>query len=92
MKFIRKLLLTIITVFLIVVVAGYVLQTKLIFFPGKLDKEFQFNLKAGEEELFLETADGETINALFYQGNRQEVVLYFHGNAGGLKRVAICGK
>jgi fermentation-respiration switch protein FrsA (DUF1100 family) len=59
----------------------YFFQTKLIFYPGRLSADFKF--KQGEE-IFLNTADDEQINALFFRGERPEVILYFHGNAGDL--------
>ena len=41
-------------------------------------------MESGGEEVFLKTPDGETINGLFFRGTREEVILYFHGNAGDL--------
>jgi fermentation-respiration switch protein FrsA (DUF1100 family) len=61
---------------------GFAFQRNLIFFPGKLSKDFIFKKPA--EEIFLHTSDGERINALFYQNKKKEVILYFHGNAGDL--------
>ncbi len=63
---------------------GFSLQTKLIFYPGKLSEDFKFELGENGNEVFLQTKDGERINALFYQGNKDDVILYFHGNAGDL--------
>lgn len=60
------------------------LQTNLIFYPGKLPKDYRFDLRDNSEELFLNATDGEEINALFYPGSKKEVILYFHGNAGDL--------
>jgi pimeloyl-ACP methyl ester carboxylesterase len=60
----------------------YFFQTKLLFYPDKLKADFKF--KQGEE-IFLKTADDEQINALFFRGDRPEVILYFHGNAGDLR-------
>jgi uncharacterized protein len=62
----------------------YILQTRLIFFPVKLPKDFKFQLRDIGEEVFLTSADGEKVNALFYRGTGEDVVLYFHGNAGNL--------
>jgi len=62
----------------------YILQSRLIFFPGKLPRDFKFQLGDIGEEHFIKTSDGETINALFYRGTRDDVILYFHGNAGDL--------
>jgi pimeloyl-ACP methyl ester carboxylesterase len=61
------------------------LQSKIIFFPEKLPPDFSFHLAANEEEVFIETPDGERINGIWSKvPDRKGVVLYFHGNAGSL--------
>lgn len=84
MKFAKILACIIIALYIIVAIALYVLQTKLIFHPGKLSRDFKFKLGPEDDEVFLKTSDGEEINGLFYHGTRTEVILYFHGNAGDL--------
>ena len=73
-----------IIVYLTIVMIGGSFQKNLIFFPGKLSKDFKYELTERDEEIFLKTDDGEEINALFYRGGKAEIVLYFHGNAGDL--------
>lgn len=63
----------------------FVLQTRLIFYPGKLSREYKYKNIPPREEVFIKTADGETLNALFFPGqNKAKAILYFHGNAGDL--------
>jgi uncharacterized protein len=63
----------------------YFFQTRLIFYPGKLSKDYKFRTIPIREEVFLKTADGETINGLYFPGeDKSKVILYFHGNAGDL--------
>lgn len=63
----------------------FLFQSKLIFHPGKLAKDYKFRTVPLREEVFIETEDGETINGLFFPGdNKSRVILYFHGNAGDL--------
>lgn len=62
----------------------YFLQTRLIFYPKKLDKQYKFRLGDFDEEIYLRTKDDERIHALFFKGTRPDVILYFHGNAGDL--------
>ncbi|UII33120.1 alpha/beta hydrolase [Fulvivirga ulvae] len=64
--------------------AAFLSQEKLIFHPEKLPEDFRFDLREGAEEIFLNTSDNEKVNALFFPGSKNEVVLYFHGNAGSL--------
>lgn len=74
----------IIALYVLAVLLLYIFQRRLIFFPGKLPPGYNLKLKAHQEEVFLNTSDGERIHALFCRGNRPEVILYFHGNAGDL--------
>lgn len=71
-------------VFLVVVILLFVLQTRLLFHPGRLSADYKFKLGSGAEEVFLKTSDGETLNGLLYAQKAPEVILYFHGNAGDL--------
>lgn len=80
----KKLFFILLPAYLLLIMAAFLSQEKLIFHPEELPENFQFDLKEGEEELFITTADGEKINALFYPGKKDEVILYFHGNAGSL--------
>lgn len=84
MKVARVLAFIVIVIYFLVVITLFFLQTKLIFHPGKLARDFKFKIGEEDDEIFLKTSDGEEINSLFYQGTRHEVILYFHGNAGDL--------
>jgi uncharacterized protein len=57
------------------------MQAGMIFFPGKLEKEFRFERG---EEVYIPTPDNESINALYFNNSSDKVILYFHGNAGDL--------
>jgi uncharacterized protein len=62
------------------------LQSKMIFFPETLDAAYDFRLGENATEVFVETDDGERINALWFRAEASRgVVLYFHGNAGSLR-------
>lgn len=74
----------IIGIYLVCVVLLYFFQAQLIFHPGKLAANFAFESNGGGREVFIRTDDGETINGLFFKGPKQQVILYFHGNAGDL--------
>lgn len=75
---------TIVVIYVVVVILLYTLQTKLIFYPGKLSEGHKFKADAGAEEIILETADHERISCLFFPNKSRDVILYFHGNAGDL--------
>lgn len=74
----------IVVLYFVVIVLLFVYQARLIFYPGKLPRNFIFRLNDKDKEVFLETSDHEEIHALYYEGSRPEVILYFHGNAGDL--------
>jgi fermentation-respiration switch protein FrsA (DUF1100 family) len=84
MNVLKLAALSIIFLYALVVLLFYLFQTKLIFYPGKLSKDFKFKIGPLDEEVFLRTSDNEEVNGLFFRGTRPEVILYFHGNAGDL--------
>ena len=62
------------------------LQNKIIFFPEVLPSEFQFEFHEDFEEIFYETKDGISINALHFKAKSSKgIVFYSHGNAGSLR-------
>lgn len=84
-KFLIKTL-KIITV-VIVLACGllYSCQEKLIFFPEKLDKNYQFKFEQTFEEKNIPTPEGIKLNGLLFRADTSKgVILYLHGNAGSL--------
>jgi fermentation-respiration switch protein FrsA (DUF1100 family) len=76
-------------VFLLVCFGGYMYfkQEKFIFPGGELASDYKFEFSTPFEELFIETKDSETLNALHFKvSNPKGVLLYFHGNTGTLAR------
>lgn len=67
-----------------ILIAAYIFQERLLFFPSKLPADYEFNTGPDDAELFLETKDGERINALHINRSAKRAILYFHGNAGVL--------
>lgn len=62
------------------------LQSKLIFFPEVLPASHVFSLAPNEEEVFIDTADGERISGIWSHVDESKgLILYFHGNAGSLQ-------
>jgi len=65
------------------------LQKQIVFHPKVLTKDYVFKFDAPFEELFLETADSITLNALYFKTEKESskgVILYFHGNSDNLQR------
>lgn len=74
----------VIIIYLLALTLLYLLQTKLIFYPGRLAPDYKFKLNGYAEEVVLNTSDGERISGLFFRNKARDVILYFHGNAGDL--------
>ncbi len=83
----KKIILTVVTLYLLVLVGLYFFQEKLIFQSKKLNKNFAYTFNKEFEEINLTTEDNASINALHFKvKNPKGIILYFHGNRGSLER------
>jgi len=68
----------------------YFLQEKILFLPTTLAQDYQYEFRYPFEELFFNTSENVSINAIHFKNeNPKGVILYFHGNAGDLSRWGI---
>ena len=81
-----KTLLSLAAFYLICLAILTLFQRKFIYFPYKLDKEFEFPRYASQlEEVFITCENGNIINGLYAPGKDTfPTVLIFHGNAGNI--------
>ena len=81
-----KTLLSLAAFYLIFLVILTLFQRKFIYFPYKLDKEFEFPQYVSPlEEVFITCENGNTINGLYAPGKEDyPTILIFHGNAGNI--------
>lgn len=87
-KLFKRLLLIVLSGYLIVCGLLYFYQESLLFFPEKLDQDFQFEFKNEFIERDIMTSTGHSINTLLFpKENAKGVILYLHGNGGSLKSV-----
>ena len=63
----------------------FLFQEKLIFFPQKLDKNYQFSFNQSFEEITIKTKDQKKLNGLLFKSDCSKgLIFYLHGNAGSL--------
>jgi len=63
---------------------AYLFQEKLIFFPEKLSRDYQFRFSTAFKEWQVKTSDGITLHGLLFaaSGKSKGLIFYLHGNAG----------
>ena len=84
-KGLLRILKIIIGIYIVLCGLLYFYQEKLIFFPQKLDKNYQFQFGQKFEELNIKTTDGKILNGLLFKvENSKGLIFYLHGNAGSL--------
>ncbi|HNF48833.1 MAG TPA: alpha/beta fold hydrolase [Chitinophagales bacterium] len=63
----------------------YILQERLIFFPEKLAKNYNFDFKQSFQEINIKTKDSNLLNGLLFTTDCPNgLIFYLHGNAGNL--------
>lgn len=86
----KKIMIIIVSLYVIIGAALYFLQAKMIFMPNPLPQDYSYSFPGNFEEINLESKDGAVLNALHFKvENPKGVILYFHGNAGELSRWGI---
>ena len=87
MTFLKITFVSLLVLYIVVGLGVYFLQEKLIFLPEELDRDFRYDFPSEFVEHFLDMEDGATINALHFKSDSTKgLILYFHGNAGSLRR------
>lgn len=89
MKILTKMLITIFSLYIIVITIVFFFQDQFIFQSVKLSEKHQFNFDSPFDEYLIKTPDNEYINALHFKTKSAQssgLIIYFHGNAGNLQR------
>ncbi|TJY31843.1 alpha/beta hydrolase [Pontimicrobium aquaticum] len=83
----KKAVLILLGIYIMVGTAFYVLQERFLFLPEILPQDHTYSLTYDYDEYFLNAPNEGVINTVHIKANNpQGVILYFHGNAGSLKR------
>ena len=89
----KRVLKFLLVLYIMIGASLYFLQEKILFLPSTLAQDFQYEFRYPFEELFFQTSEDVSINAIHFKTeNPKGVILYFHGNAGDLSRWGIIGE
>ena len=84
-KILIRTLKILVVAYLLICIVLFFFQEKLIFLPGKLDKNFRFAFGQKFKEINIKTKDGKFLNGvLFTSDSSRGLIFYLHGNAGSL--------
>lgn len=80
-----NLLIIILVFYLVICGLLYFFQEKLIFFPEKLDKDYQLTFYQDYQEINIKMHDNILLNSILFKADSsKEVIFYLHGNAGSV--------
>ena len=88
-----NMLLKVVLILILLGVAGYTLicvfmyfyQEKLLFFPDKISKNYQFQFGHNFEEVFIEASDGIKLHGVLFKADSSKgLIFYLHGNGGAV--------
>lgn len=79
---------SVVLLYALVFVIFYFFQDKFVFQAKSLPTKYAFSFNHEFEEFFIPTGNGDTLNALLFRTKQEPkgLILFFHGNAGSLKR------
>ncbi|MCH2193081.1 alpha/beta fold hydrolase [Kordia sp.] len=86
MKFIKRIVISLIALYLLIIFMLLAFQEKIIFHSETLPQDHVFTSSLAFEEIYLKASDDAVLHGLHYkQENPKGVLLYFHGNARTLE-------
>jgi pimeloyl-ACP methyl ester carboxylesterase len=84
-KILLRTLKLLLAFYILICIALYFFQEKLIFFPNKLDKDYKFSFVPPFEEFNIKVHDGNSLNGILFKcASAKGFIFYLHGNAGSL--------
>ena len=84
-KYFSMTLLILLSLYLLICLLAFTFQEKLIFFPVKLEKTYQFNFIDKFEERTFTMPDNIKLSGVLFPSEKSKgVIFYLHGNAGSL--------
>ena len=89
MKTFLKVLIYVVTIYILLVAFAVLFQEKLLFRNTKLATDYTYQFKEDFEEIWFEPEASVRLNALYFKtdsARRKGLIIYFHGNADDLRR------
>lgn len=84
-KILLRTLKWLLALYILICIALYFFQEKLIFFPDRLDKNYTFSFDQSFEEINVNCGNGNLLNGLLFRSDSTKgLIFYLHGNAGSL--------
>lgn len=88
MKFLKRIIALLVLGYVFICIWLFFYQESLLFFPEKLEQNYQFQFKNEFVEKDIINRQGDTINTLLFKKEKSKgVIFYLHGNGGSLKSV-----
>lgn len=86
-KLLRRTLAISFSGYAFICIALYFFQEKLIFFPEKLNKVYEFSFQQKLEEINIKADDSTIINGVLFKADTtaKGLIFYLHGNAGSIR-------
>jgi alpha-beta hydrolase superfamily lysophospholipase len=71
--------------YILICIALFFFQERLIFIPEKLPNDFRFSFNGNFEEINIKTADSKLLNGVLFKADSSKgLIFYLHGNAGSI--------
>src|SRR5687768_14889043 len=81
-----KILWMVIIAYIVLCIVLFIVQEKLIFYPQKIHKNYQFEFDENFEEINLKTKDQKRLHGLLFKTEAPKgLIFYLHGNGGNVK-------
>ncbi|MBC7425315.1 MAG: alpha/beta fold hydrolase [Bacteroidia bacterium] len=85
-KVLIKITVTIISLYVLLCIALFFLQEKMIFFPEKLDRNYSFQFNQNFKEMTIPVDKSVSLNGILFKADSSKgLIFYLHGNAGSLR-------
>lgn len=85
-KTLKTLIIILIAIYVVLCGLIYFFQESFLFFPHKLNKNYEFTFSQNFDEINVTASDGIKLNGLLFKADTTKgLIFYLHGNAGSLK-------